>query len=153
MRGQRRSCVFAGLAEIQRRNRSRAGSCGNEPFGARPHGSFSLAQFASNLALRILHFESCSSNLGRVAERCSPMSMIAAQMHVALGGRENRCTAPRVVARGRAFRNRALPVSIVRLWSAVIAARSGLGRRHRRNRIKGVEAGWCLSRHKCGRPT
>jgi hypothetical protein len=32
-----------GLAEIQRRNRSRTGSCGNEPFGARPDGSFSLS--------------------------------------------------------------------------------------------------------------
>jgi len=54
-------------------------------------------------SLPILHFESCSSNLGRVAERCSPMSMIAAQMHVALGGRENRCTAPRVVPEGVLF--------------------------------------------------
>ena len=42
MRGQRRWRSFAGLAEIERWNRSRTGSCGNEPSGARPDGSFSL---------------------------------------------------------------------------------------------------------------
>ena len=40
MRGQRRQRSFTGLAEIQRRNRSRTGSCGNEPFGSRPDGLF-----------------------------------------------------------------------------------------------------------------
>jgi hypothetical protein len=40
MRGQRRQRSFTDLAEIQRWNRSRTGSCGNEPSGSRPGGRF-----------------------------------------------------------------------------------------------------------------
>jgi hypothetical protein len=41
-----------GLAESQRWNRSRTGSCGNEPPGDRPGGSFTF-EFARRVAARI----------------------------------------------------------------------------------------------------
>jgi hypothetical protein len=55
MRGQRRWRSFTGLAEIQRRNRSRAGSCGNEPFGAHPDGSFSLINLISDFSAQLVY--------------------------------------------------------------------------------------------------
>jgi hypothetical protein len=51
MRGQRRWRSFTGLAEIQRWNRSRTGSCGNEPSGSRPGGHFFSNQIEACLRL------------------------------------------------------------------------------------------------------
>lgn len=55
MTGQRRRRSFKGLGEIQRRNRSRTGSCGNEPFGARPDGSFFLINLISDFSAQLVY--------------------------------------------------------------------------------------------------